>query len=154
MSQITDIYTALEAIAVTTTSGKTPKVYNLEDLPKNADTARLPARLLLPVGNTPGEGREGQFIAIGTSMTVTWQIADLMLWQASEQGIGLPEFAPELVDYAGKYLDAMRTFKCPTSNSALERVTVTPGIYEWPSGSGKFYSGVLCQLEILEHLHG
>jgi hypothetical protein len=154
MSQITSIYDALEAITVTTTSGSTPMVYNLSDLPKNADTARLPARLLLPVGNNPGEGREGSFIAIGATMTITWQISDLMLWQATEQGRGLPEFAPELVDYCGEYMDAMRTFKCPTSNSALERVTVTPGIYEWPSMSGKYYSGVLCQLEILEHLHG
>ena len=154
MSEILSIYTALGAKIVTTTSGVTPTVYNLAQLPKSAETARLPARLLLPVGNNPGEGRDAAFIAIGTSMVVTWQIADLMLWEASEHGLGLPGFAQELVDYAGEYLDVMRTFKCPSTNSTLEMVTATPGVYEWPSMSGKSYSGVLCQLEILEHLHG
>lgn len=154
MSEINDIYDALEAITVTTTGGKSPTVYNLDELPKSIDTARLPCRLLLPVGNNPGEGRDASFIAIGSAMTINWQITDLMLWQATGQGIGLPEFAPELVDYCGKYLDAMRTFKCPSSNSALESVNMTPGIYEWPMASGKYYSGVLCQLNIKEVASG
>jgi hypothetical protein len=154
MSEITTIYTALEAKTVTTTSGKTPTVYNLEDLPKSVNTSMLPCRLLLPVGGNPAEGREGQFIAIGTAVAITWQITDLMLWNATEQGIGLPEFAPELVDYCGEYIDAMRTFKCPSTNSALEYISMTPGIYEWPAMSGNFYSGVLCQLQIKEVLIG
>ena len=152
MSEITTIYTNLESKTVTTTSGITPTVYSLEDLPKSVTTSILPCRLLLPVGGNPTEGREGQFIAIGTAVAITWHITDLMLWDASEQGIGLPEFAPELVDYCGKYIDAMRAFKCPSTNSALEYISMTPGMYEWPSMSGKFYSGVLCQLQIKEVL--
>lgn len=154
MSVITNIYAALDAKSVSTTSGKTPTVYDLGELPESITTAQLPCRLLLPVGTVPGEGREGEFIAIGTGMTIVWQITDLMLWQASEQGLGLREFAPELVDYCGKYLDAMRTFKCPYQNSALERVSMIPGEYEWPRGSGRFYAGVLCQLTIREVVSG
>ena len=154
MSEITAIYDALEALTVKTTKNITPTVYNLDTLPKSMSTAKLPCRLLLPVGNNPGEGRDASFIAIGTHMTITWQISDLLLWQASGQGIGLPEFSVELVDYCGKYLDKMRTFRCPTTNSALERVNMTPGIYEWPTASGTYYSGVLCQLEIKEVASG
>jgi hypothetical protein len=154
MSVITNVYDALAALSVGTTGGKVPTVYNLSELLESVNTANLPCRLLLPLGDNPGEGREGQFINIGTTMTVIWQINDLMLWQASEQGLGLREFAPELVDYCGKYLDAMRTFKCPYTDTTLESVLVTPGEYEWPRGSGRYFAGVLCQLQIKEVLNG
>jgi len=154
MSVITNIYDALEAKTVTTTSGKTPTVYGLDNLPEKIETAHLPCRLLLPVGGNPGEGRDLSFIAIGTGVTINWQVTDLMLWQASEQGIGLREFAPEIVDYAGKYVDMLRTFRCPYQNTALESASMTPGEYEWPRGSGRFYAGVLCQLNIKEVASG
>jgi hypothetical protein len=128
MSSITSIYAALAAVTVTTTSGKTPTVYDLDELPESISTAILPARLLIPVGSNPGEGRMAEFYAIGTQMTVNWQVNDLMLWQASEQGRGLQEFAPELVDYCGKYLDAMRAFRCPVSDTALTSLDMIPGI--------------------------
>lgn len=154
MSVITNIYAALKAKTVTTTGGATPTVYSLAELPESIVTAHLPCRLLLPLGGNPTEAREGSFIAIGNSVVVTWQVSDLMLWQASEQGIGLREFAPILVDYCGKYIDMLRTFKCPYQNSNLEGFTVTPGEYEWPRGSGKYYAGVLAQLVIKESLSG
>ena len=154
MSVILNVYDALAAKTITTTSGVTPTVYDLDELPESVSTAILPARLLLPLGNQPGEGREANFLAIGTTMTVVWQINDLMLWDASEQGIGLKGFAEELVDYCGQYLEAMRSFKCPYSNTtSLESVSVTPGEYEWPSGSGRFFPGVLCQLQVREVLN-
>jgi len=154
MSVILNVYSALKAKTVTTTSEITPVVYDLDELPESITSAHLPCRLLLPLGDNPGEGREGMFIAIGTTMVIVWRVNDLMLWQASEQGLGLREFAPELVDYCGKYLDAMRSFKCPYSNTALESVNMVPGEFEWPSGSGRYYAGVLCQLSIREVLSG
>jgi len=103
----------------------------------------------------PGEGREGAHIAIGTAMSIVWQITDLMLWQSSEQGLGMHEFAPKLVDYAGKYLDSMRAWgKCPYGDTTLQSVSITPGEYEWPRSSGRFYSGVMCVLNILEVVSG
>lgn len=155
MSVITSIYAAIAAKTVTTTKGVTPTTYDLDELKNSVDTAITPCRLLLPIGDdTPGDGREGAFVAIGTSMTIVWQINDLMLLKPTEQGLGLKDFAYELVDYCGKYLDAMRDLKCPVANTSLESVRMLPGIYEWPMGSGRNYSGVLCQLSIREHLHG
>lgn len=155
MSGIVQVYDSLSKVVVTTTSGITPHAYDLDELLDSINTAQLPCRLLLPVGNEPGEGREGSHIAIGTAMTIVWQIKDLMLWQATEQGLGLKQFAPELVDYAGKYLDAMRAWgKCPYANTTLERVNIVPGEYEWPRMSGRFYAGVLCQLSVREVVSG
>jgi len=42
MSVITNVYTALKAKSVTTTSGKTPTVYGLNELPENKTTSQLP----------------------------------------------------------------------------------------------------------------
>lgn len=155
MSEITDIYESLAGLSVSLSDGTTPYAYNLDELPEAVTTAQLPCRLLLPVSSNPGEGREGTHIAIGTAMSIVWQITDLMLWQVSEQGLGLREFAPLLVDYSGKYLDAMRAWgKCPSDNSTLQNVSITPGMYEWPSGSGRSYAGVLCILQILEVVSG
>ena len=137
MSVITQVYDALSDVVVTTTGGVTPRAYDLHELPQSVNTAQLPCRLLLPVGNEPGEGREGTFIAVGTSMVIIWTINDLMLWQPINQGLGLKEFAPELVDYCGKYWDMVRTFRCPATNTALESANMTPGVYEWPISSGR-----------------
>ena len=154
-SAITNIYASLADLNISMTDGTRPYAYDLDELPESVTTAQLPCRLLLPVATMPGEGREGTHIAIGTAMSINWQITDLMLWQPSEQGLGLREFAPKLVEYSGKYLDGMRTWgKCPSANSTLQSVSITPGEYEWPRGSGRFYSGVLCVLQILEVVSG
>jgi len=155
MSAIADVYTALADLEVSMAGGITPYAYGLDELPESMSTANLPCRLLLPVATMPGEGREGAYIAIGTAMSITWQITDLMLWQPSEQGLGMREYAPKLVEYSGKYLDAMRTWgKCPYANTTLQSVSITPGEYEWPRMSGHFYAGVLCLLQILEVVSG
>jgi len=154
-SAIVNVYGSLADLVVTMADGVTPYAYDLDELPESITTAQLPCRLLLPVATMPGEGREGMHIAIGTAMSINWQITDLMLWQPSEQGLGLREFAPKLVEYSGKYLDGMRAWgKCPTSNTTLQSVSITPGEYEWPRGSGRYYAGVLCLLQVLEVVSG
>ena len=150
MSNILTAYDNLAAVIVTTTSGKTPKVYNLDSLPENLTTAHAPCRLLLPLGGMPGEGRDGQFLGLGSSATMQWQVNDLMFWQISEQGIGVREFAEDLVDYCGKYAEAMKTFKCPAADMVLDGWSVTPGEFEFPVGSGRYWAGVRCQLMITE----
>ena len=154
-SAITNIYESLADLEISLTDGTTPYVYGLDELPESITTAILPCRLLLPVSSEPGDGRDGTHIAIGTAMSIIWQITDFMIWQPSEQGLGMREFAPKLIDYCGKYLDAMRAWgKCPSQNSTLEGVGITPGEYEWPRGSGKLYSGVICRLQIREVVSG
>jgi len=54
MSNILTAYDNLAKVTVTTTSGKTPKVYNLTALPESLTAAHLPCRLLLSLGGMPG----------------------------------------------------------------------------------------------------
>ena len=155
MSQINAIYAALAAVSITLTDGTPIACKSLAQLPESLNTTILKSRFLFPIGQNPGEARDGQFIAIGNVITINWQIPDLMLYQASEQGRGLKEFAPQLVDYCGKYADAMRTFgKAPTSHSTIESFQMIPNEYEWPLGTGNYYAGVLCLLNIKEVLSG
>lgn len=152
MSNILTAYDNLAKLAVTTKSGKTPKVYNLASLPESLNTAQLPCRLLLPLGGMPGEGRDGQFLGIGESATMQWQVNDLMFWQASEQGRGVKDFAKDLVDYCGQYAEAMKSYKCPATDMVLDGWSVTPGEFEYPLGSGRYYAAVRCQLMITEEI--
>lgn len=152
-SAIASIYSALASQSVTVDT-KTPTVYSLAAIPKHVDTAILPCRLLLPMGNNPTGGDGFGFIAVGTSAKVNWQIVDLMLWEVEAQGLGIEDFAPDLVAYCGAYLDKMRTFKAPTSQSHLVSVNCAPGMYQYPSQLGKSYFGVLCTLTVEEALVG
>ena len=153
MSQISAIYTALATQGVSVGS-VTPTVYSLASLPAKVETAITPCRLLLPMGNNPTGGEGFGFVAIGTPARVNWRVVDLLLWEASEQGMGLGAAAPDLITYCGAYLDKMRSFKGPTSQSHLVSVNCVPGMYEYPSGSGNWYRGVLCTLEIEEFIVG
>ena len=82
-SGIVSVYSSLADLSVSMASGVIPYAYDLDELPESITTAQLPCRLLLPVATMPGEGREGMHIAIGTAMSIIWQITDLMLWQPS-----------------------------------------------------------------------
>jgi hypothetical protein len=150
VSAIADIYAALAAKSVTAAS-KTPTVYSLSTLKKSAETADLPMRLLLPF-NGRGPARDGQFISLGTLVGVTWRITDLCLWEPEAQTLGIAEVSPELIAYCGAYVDMLRTFRAPTAQSHLAGFTLAPDLYEWPKGSGRWYYGVECVLEIEEVL--
>jgi len=153
MSSVLEMYANLVAQDVSI-GGKVVTAYNLESLPPSINTAKLPCRLLLPVGDMSTEGRDATFIAIGNTITVDWQIKDLMLYRPLGQGIGLHTFAGELVEYAGAYMDMAREFRAPSIFSSLESANALPGIYEYPAGSGNLYAGVLCTLLIHEVING
>src|SRR5690606_7336213 len=107
-SQITAIYDTLAGLSITA-GGKTPVVRDLDQLPDSAETAHLPARLLLPSGVLgPSATNEGQYVTINKGLLqVTWHIRDLCLWRPIGQGLGLASIMPTLVEYAGKYFDAI-----------------------------------------------
>lgn len=152
MSAIADIYAALAAKSVTAAS-KTPTVYSLAALKKSAETADLPLRLLLPFSGR-GPGRDGQFISLGTLTSITWRITDLCLWEPVAQTLGIAEVSPDIIAYAGAYLDMIRTFRAPTTQSHITGFSIAPDVYQWPVGSGRWYYGVEVVLEIEEVLSG
>lgn len=152
-SAIASIYSALAAKTVTVGT-VTPTIYSLASIPHNAATAILPCRMLLPMGNNPTGGDGFRFIAMGSSAKVEWQVIDLLLWEASSQGRGIEDVAPDLLAYCGAYVDMLRTFTAPTAQSHLVSANCVPGMYQYPAGAGNSYFGVLCTLVVEEALVG
>lgn len=161
MSDIRNIFTALAAKTITLTGSVaygtvTPQVFDLHQLPPNPDSAKLPARWLLPFGVFPTEAKEFHFIALGNTTKATWQISDLLLWRATQLGQGMSSDAVDLVNYAGLYADMLRTFRRPVASSQayIESVNIAIGIYEYPVQSGQFFYGCSCVFNIPEVLSG
>lgn len=152
-SDILTIYSGLEDVNLMI-KRKQVRCYGLNELPQQISSAQLPCRLLLPLGQIAAEGREGQFISIGKTLKIDWTVSDLFLMQTSEQGTGLASFGPGLVEYCGLYADAIRAFRNPTNNCTLTSVSLIPGMYEWPRGSGSWFVGVMSNLIITEVLYG
>ena len=155
-STVLAIYDAIKAVTVQY-NGANPNVYDLDQIPANADTARIPARILLPFGNFFESGRisETRMVTIhGDIMGVQWLLRDLLLVRPLAQGEGVYTVADDLVAYAGAYVAAFvnRTGnkRALTDQAWLDNITATPGIYEYPEGSGRAYFGVNCVLTIRE----
>lgn len=161
MSVIREIFTALAAKSIEVPSSKaygtkTPQVFDLHQLPPVPDTAHLPARWLLPFGVAPVQARDLHFIALGNTTKLTWQISDLLLWRSVQLGQGLASDAGDLVVYAGRYADMLRTFRKPVQSSQtyIESVNIAIGIYEYPVQSQKFFYGCSVVLNIPEVFSG
>lgn len=155
-STVLAVYDAVKAISVQY-NGATPNIYDLDQLPANGDSARLPARMLLPFGNFFETGRVAETVMVtipGNVVNVQWQLRDLLLVRAIAQGEGIYSVADKLVAYAGAYVAAMvnRTDiqRKLTGQAYIDNITCTPGVYEYPEGGGRFYFGVNCVLTIRE----
>jgi hypothetical protein len=150
-SQILSIYDTIAGWTITVSS-KTPTVLDVDALPNTADTARLPTRLLMPLGTFAGAGgaRDSRFVTLNSITNTTWTIRDLCLWQAVGQGIGYKTIVPVLVEYAGKYLDAVRASRQMTHTAYIQRVDVQPTVVEWPEQSGRFFYAIDATLEVAE----
>jgi hypothetical protein len=161
MSVLRAVFTALAAKSITVSGSVsygnvTPRVFDLHELPANPDSARLPARWLLPFAAFPTEARDVHFIALGTTTQVTWVLSDLLLWRATELGLGMASDSVDLVNYAGLYADMLRTFRQPvvTGRVWVESASIAIGIFEYPSQAGRFFYGCSCIPNIAEVLSG
>jgi len=149
--QLRTIYNTIAAVSVTA-GGKTPTVYNLDSLPDVMHSASVPARLLLPVASNM-EGRNLSFVLAGTGQmrTAQWKITDLLLWQAQAQGRGLEQVAGHLVDYVAAYVNAVAAKQPLISGQVtLEDMTLTPGVFLYPSSGATAWFGVEVVWQIKE----
>lgn len=163
-SQIIEIYEALAAKSVTVVNSVaykdvTPAVKNLDELPANADAAKLPCRLLLPMGNETEQDHQLQVITFGgePASIYTWKITDLLLWRKVTDGLGLSSVAGDLMRYSAAYLDMLRTFRYPLNSATgypvLNAARVRRGAFQYPSGEGMpWYFGVEVVLTIDEEV--
>lgn len=157
-SEISTIYTAIEDMSILV-NGVMPNVYGLTGIPNSLPSANLPARILLDLANA-GEGQTMEFRTVGSGINgggkqyVDWQFNDLMLYLPIAQGVGNKQVASALVAYLGAYIDAARANRelANTANgsASITGLKVTPGVYEYPSGSGSQYWGVMAMVTVRE----
>lgn len=153
-SVIRAIYTALKNQAVSVGS-VTPTAYDLTELPNAIDTAKLPARLLLPFGANAEQAHEFTYATFGAgsgNADVIWHLFDLLLWRSAPSGTTLADLAADLVTYAGKYVDMAQVNRHLVDKCAIEAVRQTFGVWEYPASSGHFFYGVYCAVDVRELL--
>ena len=156
MSQIRTLHATLAATSVTFTKeaggSVTVAAKDLHQLPNAVQAADSPVRLLLPYSVTTRA--DGQFATMDTIIAVEWVISELLLWKPGTLGAGIADSAADLVRYQGAYLEAMRSLHSVggLSGAALESITLTPGLYDWPIGSNTWWQGIMASLTILEEL--
>lgn len=155
MSAIRGLYAYLASIQIEFTSetGQSVSVgaLDLHQLGNSVQSADMPKRLLLPVGNQ--SANESQFAICGNS-EVEWVVCDLMLWRPVAQGIGLIDVAADLVRYTGAYADKLKTIRCSIPpNVMLKNVRIdAPDIHDFAVGAESQAFGVKVWLTFAEYL--
>ena len=149
-SVLTDIYATIAAQAITV-NGQAVDVLDLGALPNAVESATLPVRLLQPF-NARGEGALQSFWTPGRGVrTIIWGIADLLLWRTSAAGIGLLDIAPDLIAYKVQYADLLSELRdAPQSRWSVTNCTMEVQTFDYPIDGGRWYDGVICQLQITE----
>lgn len=151
------IYDQLESMAVTYVNkdsvGTTPNVFDLNEIPASIETAHLPCRILLPVGQGQS-GSPNVEILRSPNVRANWNITDLFLLEAAARDAGLWVQAPVLMKYVVAYAEALALKFQFMSGSSVETFTISasiiPGMYEYPAGSQAWFYGVKCDLQIQE----
>ena len=143
------IETILDDIAAWTPSyaGKTPKVWNIDDIQTDA-TLGLPKRVLL-VPETAAD--PFAFVALGKRATIVWAITDrLYMAPAAETG-GFERYNGEMIRYVVNYINAAQNDRgLANSQAHVVNITSEHGVYDWPIGSGQLYYGVDLVIEVQE----
>lgn len=161
-SQIRSIYAAVAALEITVSASvahgtTTPTVYDLAALPDFADSAKCPARLLLPLATTGSKasGQDHHFVALGTTTKLSWQVVDLLLWRPIEEGIGIASVAADLVEYCAQYVKKIRENRA-LGLGQVEIITASlePDAWQYPPESDQWFWGVQVTLQINETLSG
>lgn len=142
-SHLVDICNALAAVEVVFSSDGLD--YTIPGTPL-ADVTDyvpvLPTRLILPPG-AYGPGVSGyQYVNFSNAVKVTWNIVDMLLFEAVGLGqmIGLKYQA--LAAYVAAYVPAVNVARKLAGAGTIVTVTPNVGIIEYPRGSERFYNGV------------
>jgi hypothetical protein len=139
---------ALHSVVV---GGVAPTVYYKGTLPASASTAQTPCRLVF-TADPNGKGSTGEFVAVGTMTSARFTLSDLMLWRPVAQGIGRANVDEYFIQYVDNYQAMLRTWRDAGQSAAvLNGWTATPGVFEYPEGSGMEWWGVLFVLTITEY---
>jgi hypothetical protein len=156
-SILLDIYNDLESMTVSYLNkdnvATNPNCFDLNEIPASVQTAQLPCRILLPIGQGQGGSNNLQVLR-GAGLKATWSITDLFLLETAARDAGLYIQAPVLMRYVVAYSEALgikfQFVHGWNTESLTISASVIPGMYEYPAGSGTWYYGVKCDLTIEE----
>jgi hypothetical protein len=147
-----DIYDAIAAMSVTA-AGKTPNVWDVDELRDSVQTAHLPVRILLPHGTFSGGMGMQTFrpITLDSIHRGTWQIVDLCLWKPIGQGLGMRDIGAVLAEYCGAYATALvNRGRGTTQQSFITGWDITAGVYAYPEQSDVWFWGVRVVVQVDE----
>lgn len=131
--------TCIEAMAVRplVLNSVTLPVYHGETLPSKAETAILPARLIVLFGEE-GNASEVQQLALSPGVSqVTWTFYELILLEPLGQTRGFPDMMPLLRDCADAYALLLRDVALITPTAVITRATGRTGAIKY--GGVEFY---------------
>jgi hypothetical protein len=151
------IYDDLEAMSVTyvdkSAASINPNCFNLDEIPSSVQTAQLPCRILLPIGQGQGGTPTAQILR-GAGVQAQWTITDLFLCETAQRDAGIYILAPVLMRYVVAYAEALGKQFQFLHGWNVESLTISssivPGMYEYPAGSGTWFYGVKCDVTIEE----
>lgn len=130
-----------------------PGVKGLGEIPASVQTAQLPLRILLPIGQGQG-GTANLEIMHSPNVKANWVITDLFLLETAAQDEGLYRQAPVLMRYVVAYSEALGPHFQILSGASVESFTISasvvPSMLEYPQGSGVWFYGVKCDLQVEE----
>jgi len=146
------IFDDLEAMAVTYTdksgASVTANCLNLDEKADSIQTAHLPARILMT--SAPDTGT----IMQGGNVRGTWIISDMFLLDTVARDMGYFIAHPVLKRYEVAWVEAVAKLWAIRHGWSTETLSmsysVQAGKYEYPSGSGVWFYGVKCDLQIEE----
>jgi len=101
-------------------------VRNLDEIKLAIRNADLPCRMLLP--STEGDFN---FIGIGSLNSMTWTIRELVLWAPLSAGMGLKEYASDMISFIELYITELKELRNPTSQSDITGAAFTMGPIPW-----------------------
>lgn len=149
MSSIREIIDNLASIKINTAS-ESPLVYSINNATHSIRGA--PARIIFPMQILESEGQSYQRITLGSSgaISVTWIIADLLLYKSVKRGTTLHNSLSELIDYTVNYTIKIRPQMSLSNNATIESINYEWNRYNYPETSESEYYGCLMTLTVKE----
>lgn len=133
-------------------SGESIPTRSLDQLQDVLQDADCPIRMISVADG--GQSGDLAFIAMGKLQHITWTLTDRLYLKKSSLGEGSAEWSKDLILYAADYAERVRQNRSPLSQVTITEVSINPGVFNWPEGSERNYSGVECVLTIDEWISG
>lgn len=142
MADLTDIYDAIAAQAITLPDNTVIRCYRLDEVPNQVMSDHLPVRLLLPPGADGGSAVDGYEYLTYNRAAVTWRVTELMLYRAIAQGGGPKNIWERLTEYIAAYVATFTAARHITGDAAVVGYQPQAAVLEWPRASGNQFHGV------------